>query len=383
MKKVETYLVFVSGDGINSNKFYKMTPTSDGEEFKVEYGRVGKGTPQKTSYPMSKWNRKYGEKLKKGYRDITDLKQGVTVEQVNSNNLDFDKFYEVFSAYASNSVRTNYLVNTTTAQQLAEAQKQIDTALLCNTVMEINEHLTELFKIVPRRMDNVSDYLINSISDKDQILAREQDAIDGMDSSNIIHTVNPFKELNIEFEELDKSNWSIDILELLKTNNTEKSVHKLYKITKNSAQDAFNNWVTHSKNKTTKLLIHGTRNANIFSILKSDLLVRPSNAVSFAGSVYGDGCYFASSFMKSMNYTGYDSDKLFLLSKVHQGLPFHYKGWYYESDNQLKRRDMNYEYLKSKGYDSLYVESGGNLQRDEYISYNTSQNVIDYLVWMK
>ena len=64
-------LIFVEGIGKNSNKFYNMSENSDGT-FSVEYGRVD-STSQKTSYPMSQWSKKYNEKLKKGYKDITEL----------------------------------------------------------------------------------------------------------------------------------------------------------------------------------------------------------------------------------------------------------------------------------------------------------------------
>lgn len=48
----------------NSNKFYRMTDTGDGL-FKVEYGRVGV-TSIDESYPISRWDSKYKEKIKKG-----------------------------------------------------------------------------------------------------------------------------------------------------------------------------------------------------------------------------------------------------------------------------------------------------------------------------
>lgn len=56
----------------NNNKWYRMTDTDDGY-FKVEYGRVGGSTATEV-YPIHKWNSKYKEKLKKGYKDISALK---------------------------------------------------------------------------------------------------------------------------------------------------------------------------------------------------------------------------------------------------------------------------------------------------------------------
>ena len=55
------YLVMVTSD--NHNKYYKMIP--NGSFFNVEYGRVG-ASEQKRSYPISQWDKKYNEKIKKG-----------------------------------------------------------------------------------------------------------------------------------------------------------------------------------------------------------------------------------------------------------------------------------------------------------------------------
>lgn len=54
----------------NNNKFYNMEQISD-STFTVEYGRVG-ATPTKLNYSMYEWNKKYNEKIKKGYVDISE-----------------------------------------------------------------------------------------------------------------------------------------------------------------------------------------------------------------------------------------------------------------------------------------------------------------------
>lgn len=57
----------------NSNKFYEMRAPvgGGGGSFLASYGRIGTcGTS--TQYPMSKWQTKYNEKLKKGYVVVRD-----------------------------------------------------------------------------------------------------------------------------------------------------------------------------------------------------------------------------------------------------------------------------------------------------------------------
>ena len=63
------YLVMVTA-GANNNKYYRMTP--HGDSWTAEYGRIGSSSQSRT-YPMSQWNAKYNEKIRKGYVDQTDL----------------------------------------------------------------------------------------------------------------------------------------------------------------------------------------------------------------------------------------------------------------------------------------------------------------------
>jgi poly [ADP-ribose] polymerase len=64
-------LIMVSVD--NNNKFYKMKDLDNGE-FQIEYGRIGL-TSTILSYHISLWDKKYQEKIRKGYRDVSDLKK--------------------------------------------------------------------------------------------------------------------------------------------------------------------------------------------------------------------------------------------------------------------------------------------------------------------
>ena len=81
-EKSPVYLLMVTRN--NNNKYYKMIP--HGDIFEVEYGRVG-ATCQHASYSMSQWDKKYKEKIKKGYVDQTHLVQDlIQKEPVKSND---------------------------------------------------------------------------------------------------------------------------------------------------------------------------------------------------------------------------------------------------------------------------------------------------------
>ncbi|AGO49444.1 poly (ADP-ribose) polymerase [Cellulophaga phage phi4:1] len=379
------YLIFVdpNNKGTQSNKFYNIFV--EGDKLRVEYGRVG--TSKTTiSKPSSNYNSLLKSKLRKGYTDITSLKTEGTIIVEDSGNSSFDDFYNIFSKYARSSVKSNYIVEGCSKAQLEEAQSILNKINSLQKVDAMNKNLIELFKVIPRRMADVNYFLIQDKKDKANILTREQEALDSMDSANITNVSNPLKELGLTFEEVeDTSEIETFLYKTMGANGGYRSrdckIHKLYKIT-NPVQEKYQaEWLENQDNKKCELLIHGTRNPNIFSILKSGLVVRPSN-VHFSGAVYGDGIYHSAHSAKSLGYTGGDPDKIFFLQNVHMGNNYTYEG-YYRQGKDLSSSNMNYKYLKSKGYDSLFVKPGDGLLNSEYIVYNKEQTKVEYLVWMK
>lgn len=375
------FLVFVGVDGVQSNKFYNMTP--NGKTFEVEYGRID-ASSTKMTYPIEKWNSIYNSKTRKGYKDITDLKNTTQVVAEASGNSDFDEFYDVFSKYTSVMVKKTFLAEGCTQAQLDAAQKVLDTIVKLKKVDDVNDNLLELYKILPRRMNNVNHYLISDIKDRDRVVNREQDAIDSMDSSNIIHKTNPYKELNLDvFKKASKKD--IKMLENLlypTRGHHSVTIRGAFKVVNNMKHQSFKQHVDNQKNKDTEYLIHGTRNPNIFSILKSGLMIRPSNAAVISGAAYGNGIYHSAHTAKSLGYTGWDPDKVFLIQNVHMGKPYVYSGWYRDGKD-ISRDQMSFSGLSKLGYDSLYVKPGDGLLNSEYIVYKEEQTVTSFVVWMK
>ena len=376
--------MFVGVDGVQSNKFYNMVDNGNG--FTVEYGRMGSSKVTK-SYPAIKWDSIYRSKVKKGYKDISDLKNKVKVVVKDSGNKAFNEFHNVFKKYTGDMVNSAYLIDGCSQLQIDEAQKIINNITKLNTVGKINDHLMELYKVIPRRMNNVRHHLITDIIDKGDVITIEQTALDAMDSSNIIHETDILKGLGVGFTEVTNHKQMEDLLYPTMDKNysygsRDAKIHKVFAIHDKGRTDMMEDWVNKQDDKSCKLLIHGTRNPNIFSILKSGLLIRPSNA-HFSGAVYGDGVYHSAHSAKSLGYTGHDKDKLFLIQNVHMGNHYTYSG-YYRAGKDIGRNEMNYKSLRNKGkYDSLYVEAGDGLLNSEYIIYNKEQTNTQFLVWMK
>jgi poly [ADP-ribose] polymerase 2/3/4 len=380
-------LIMVTGE--NNNKFYRMVDSEDGN-FKVEYGRVGV-TSVNEVYPISRWDSKYKEKIKKGYRDVSDLKATIIDGKIQFNSTDVEHFYTCFSKYTRENVSRNYTiqVGAVTKLMVDEAQGIINELLKTEELEAFNKFLLQLYMVLPRRMGNVRDHLFttSNLQAKEnpfkKKIGQEQDVLDSLSSQIITQQVSGDQTiedlLGVKIELVVNPQW-IDTL-INPTNSSRHKPHKTYKITHPVRQQKFNDWLQVQDNKNTELLIHGTRNPNIFSILKAGLLIRPTNAV-ISGAAYGEGVYHSAHTDKSLGYTGYDPDKIFLIQNVHMGNPYVYEGWYREGKG-ISRSQMNYNHLKSIGNDSLYVKPGDGLRNSEYIVFNMEQTNTEFLCWMK
>lgn len=374
-------LIMVTGD--NNNKFYRMTDIGDGI-FKVEYGRVGV-TSINESYPISRWDSKYREKIKKGYRDVSDLK-AVTIDgKVTFNSTDVEHFYNTFSKYTKENVRKNYTiqVGSVTKPMVDEAQGLINQLSASKTTDEFNKNLLQLYMVLPRAMGNVKNHLASDDKVFTKIITSEQDVLDSLSSQIITNLVSGDQNiedlLGVKIELITNPGWINTLVN--PTNSSNYKPYKIYKIVHAKRSGEFNNWLVKQDNKHTELLIHGTRNPNIFSILKGGLIIRPTNAV-ISGAAYGEGIYHSAHTDKSLGYTGYDSDKIFLIQNVHMGNPYTYEGWYRDGKG-ISRSQMRYSYLKPNGWDSLYVKPGDGLRNSEYIVFNQEQTNTEFVLWMK
>jgi len=120
-------------------------------------------------------------------------------------------------------------------------------------------------------------------------------------------------------------------------------------------------------------LWHGTRAANLLSILKGGLIIPPSNAGHCTGRMFSNGIYFSDQSTKALNYAyGYwggakDNNCFMFLSEVAMGKSFVPSG---PSSN-----------LPKMGYDSTFAKAGiSGVQNNEMIVYRTSQCNLKYLV---
>ena len=397
------YLIKVE-PGANNNKYWKAM--AQGDHFDVEYGRVG-GTAQKYSYPISQWNKKYNEKLRKGYVDRTDLVEDLIEKEKPSaldgyREIENKAIAEIVSrlqAMAKKAVAENYTISSSkvTMAMVAAAQDQLAkmAGMGESSVEEFNRALIELFGIIPRKMGQVSSYIATAQSEYGRILEREQDLLDVMrgqvyvpsndakdDSVQETNSQTILEEKGLVFEEVTPND--IAVIKSALGSCADKFC-RAWRVINLATQKKFDEYI--KDGVKTKLLWHGSRNENWWSIVGSGLVLRPTNAV-ITGKMFGYGIYFATKARKSLGYTSLSgsywahgsSPSAFMgLYEVAYGKPYNV----YSFDSKFY--SLNYEGLQKMCPEAncLHAHEGQMLRNDEIIVYQECQTTIKYLVELK
>lgn len=373
-----------------SNKYYEMIDDDSGI-IKVKYGRV-ESTETNITKPLNQWNTLIKSKIKKGYTNVTGLvsnsEKTSKVTLVSLKEQAVERFLKLMQDYTNKLVSSTYSVKATnvTLRQIEKAQEYIDR--LKNDQSNwatVNENLLALYTVIPRKMGKVQDYLFPQIKIED-ILEQEQDNLDAISSQvkqlviqdDIVgQETNILSELGIENMSEITAEQAADLKYLLNQIRTH-TVKSIFKLNKKNEDSKFGEYINGTKNKDTRILIHGTKCASVIPILEQGLKIRPSGSFQFSGKVYGDGSYFSEVVQKSLGYTGYSLDKILLVYEVHTGEPFKYSGWY--SGNSFP---LNYLELRKRGFNSTYVSAGNGLLNSEIISYNEDQCRIKYIIHLQ
>jgi poly [ADP-ribose] polymerase len=304
---------------------------------------------------------------------------------------------EKLQSLARDTIRKNYTVKASAVTQdmVDAAQQIIDTLANSNgSVNEFNENLLKLFTVIPRKMGNVRDYLANSNDDFAKIVSKEQDLLDVMRGQiyakpEIEPTTTAEKkqqtileELGLVMEEATK-----DDVALIKTlmNESADKFRKAWRVTNLKTQDRFDKFVADNDIRDTRLLFHGSRSENFWSIMKTGLVLRPTNAV-ITGKMFGFGCYYAPKCAKSIGYTslsgsywahGGNNTAYMALFDVAYGTPYDV----YNFDSKYYNLDYNKLQQFKPGANCLHAHADrGMLRNDEIVVYKEDQMTIKYLI---
>lgn len=415
MEKTPVYLIMTTAE--NNNKYYNCFPNSDGT-FTVKYGRVG-GHESTTTYPMSKWDSQINSKLKKGYVSQTHLMTDVIENSKEEEPTEGkDKFSVIENKsvrdiikrlydFANKVVQSAYKVKSSVVTQamIDEAQSLIDNLALNYENMDYNQFnkkLLEIFMVIPRKMSNVSDYLIykNDLDSFKSIIDREQSTLDAMagqvykpvkiekknaDSNTNNNEVSVLDEMGITMEEATAED--VALVKKMLGRDSDRFV-KVWRVNNHETDKHFKKFCSEYKIDNTKLMWHGSRSENFFNILKTGLKIRPANAV-YTGSMFSDGLYFSTLARKSIGYTstagsywarGSAKTGFMAIFEVAYGNPY----IVYEHTSECYH--FNFDVLQKKNPPCHCVYASpekGMLRNPEIIFYRPDQVTVRYLVEIK
>ncbi len=368
----------------NNNKFYDMEELSNGT-IKVTYGRVGTTGVEETS--NKSWYILYNSKIKKGYKDVTENYTVNTIVKENKyldeKEIEVKELITKLRLYLNKELNDVYLeVKKVTEKQVKNAQRIIDELKVLKNTTAINNALLELYSVIPRKMKLVNNCLLPYIKLED-ILEEEQNNIYNLisyinntpEESTIVGDENLQKELS--YTESIGVNLKLltNIPDELKYITDQLKYRNIFEVNKEIESNSFKDILETKNNKTTRILIHGTKPFSVLPILEQGLKIRPSGNFTFSGKVYGNGTYFSEVSAKSLGYTGNQSDKYFLIYEVFTGNPFVYNGWYNGNEFTLDEDNLN-----KRGFDSTYVKAGNGLLNSEIIAYNEKHYRVKYLI---
>lgn len=414
----------------NNNKFWKAEVHED-NSFHVVNGRVGtKGQTQPPKYfhsydaVMVEFNKKKREKIRKEYVEFDGISDG-------SSGSDLSKNKKALEITAMEQIRTKS--DPVIIKDLVKmlVQKNIH-SILSRTDLKYDDD-TGLFKtplgFVTRESIEKARKLLLDIypfiksSDFDDYKAKEligsylqlipQKVGSKLSVENVLPNTNAIKSQNSILDDLEVS---IEQVEAGALNNKKDDEVKaesnvfnaeLTLVNDQSVIDEINNFylktvkrnhechrlkikrvfevaidsMTEAYDKeghkvgNIKRLWHGTRIGNVLSILKSGMIIPPSNEGHVTGRMFGNGLYFSDISTKSLNYSyGYwdggsrDNTCMMFLCDVAMGKEFH------------PSRSNRWS-LPRNGFDSTFALGGkAGVMNNEMIVYKTSQAIPRYLV---
>lgn len=396
-----TYLVMVTASA-NNNKYYKMIP--EGDRWTAEYGRVGSSSQRRT-YSMSQWNSKYSEKIKKGYVDQTDLihdlvqtKKSPKSEYKKIENRCIAEIVERLQSMAKKAIKENYTVssNKVTQAMVDEAQDILTGLLPIKNLDEFNDTLLRLFTTIPRKMGNVKNYLANTEQDFPKIIKAEQDLLDVMrgqvvqktiveESPSETHDCTILEHLGLSFEECTPED--IATIKIALGSCADK-FYNAWCVKNLKTEERYQKFISENHINDERLLFHGSRNENWWSIINTGLVLRPTNAV-ITGKMFGYGTYLSPTAKKSLGYTsingsywakGNSKSAFMALMKVAYGKPYDV----YSFDPKYYSFDYDKLQKVSPGANCLHAHAGrGMLYNDEIVVYKEEQSTIKYLIELR
>ena len=405
----------------NNNKFWYITEYSDATVV-TKYGRVGdSGASTKKSFSSQEQASKFFDSKCKskqrpksngeiGYQELNVAK--TNVESLSANDTkeiikkDFahcdSEILKLIDRLVDENIHN--ILNNTTIQYDSESgvfstpcgvvsKSNIDKArTLLNDISEYVKNqdffaveyghlLNQYLMLIPQNIGRKFD-VAKIFKDLDDV-QKQNDILDSLDTA--LETIATSTKTEVEHKKI----FNIDLkictnqktLDYIKA-KYEKSLNskhvssnlrikQVYEINIHNMKKEFDE--VKDKIGNVRNLWHGTKTANLLSILKSGLIIPPSNAKHCTGRMFGNGVYFSDQSTKSLNYSyGYwsgsrNSNCFMFLAEVAMGKSYVPSG--------------PMSSLPKAGYDSTFAKAHtSGVQNNEMIVYSTKQCNLKYLI---
>ena len=220
------------------------------------------------------------------------------------------------------------------------------------------------------------------------ILQRENDILDGLETSFTVVTTQPKSDkeeivipklFDVEMDcvddgiEVDRINRYYQKTRRRMHTSNKFRLKQVYKVRIANVTSAFEKRGKAVGNIME--LFHGTKCSNCLSILKQGLVIPPANAAHCTGRLYGSGVYASDISTKALNYAtnfwngGGNTSRTFMFL-----VDFAMGKIYYPNCGYGSRFPV-------KGFDSTFAKAGsGGVYNNEMIVYNTFQVNLKYLL---
>lgn len=406
-------LILVEVD-TNNNKFWNGT-LYDNDDVLVEWGRIGMKAQSKLhkGEGISKLEEKEREKLKKGYTHQKTIEVGKTTssvavvqkgdltdiakKQIKTGNplLEklIDRLVQANIHQITSSTQITFDAKTglfstplgiVTKDGIDEARTILAQIKNIGKLDKAKREISLYMRIVPQNIG--MKFNPESIFGSDELLRKQSDLLDSLESSyQALQTPSPSAptsnkqevvfdvKLDIVGDTKDRKRISDKFHETRKSmhSSSRLDVKEIYSVCISTVHAKFQEG---KKVGNIMELWHGTKKANLLSILKSGLKVSPPSTAAIAGKMFGNGVYFSDQSTKSLNYAygywdgKYDNNCFMFLANVAMGKPYTPDSW---GRGNLPRA----------GFDSTYAKAGvSGVMNNEMIVYNENQYDLTYLV---
>lgn len=370
----------------NRNATFSMRV--EGSMIVTQFSRTQGGRPISTKYPFSSktWDQLVKKHLKKGFTDLSDM--GAKAESVSFKEI-ADKavreFVDFITTYSRKLLKDNYQEVRFTMALIERAQELLDKASKADSVEEFNRYIVEVLKLIPRRMDNVADYLAKDRSDMGRILDREDGLLRAAMAEVRYQKAGPDKTLPEALGIAIRTCTDAERDNIL--SHMEPQVRsrcgKAFRINNKKTDAAFQKKMEKGgyTSRDIHYLYHGTGRENLLGIITEGPKLHPDARIT--AKMFGFGFYTADKVEKSLRYMGVRmAGKVYNKDHNDKGYLLIYKVLFKDPLHVYRHRHEMCSYTQKSiaPHDALFAHAGQDLFNNEYIVYEVDRVTLQYAI---